>query len=287
VRTGSSTSPTSTVATQPLSSPQNPLPNVTNTPLAASSTSGASGNAPAAVSNFKGTALDLHLMLQWGPVTNAHSYRIYRKEAGSPAAAELLPYRVDFPNGVPGTTTGLTIVDPHLVPDVDMMYVVEAVSVNGTASPPSSTLTLRTPVFLTTGSTGSRFLKDVVGKSQPLTELMGAGGSVVTWTWDAVDRHFGFGIAIDVVPDVGLGATDRLRGFVLTPPISDQTVSVSQSLTTWSRAIPARSTVYFCYSRWRLDHPATNVPDLRQLFPVGSGPDFQDATITCKRTQVP
>jgi hypothetical protein len=287
VRTSSSTSPALTAATPPLTSPQNPLPNVNDKPLAESSTSDAAGNVPTAPANFKGTALDLHLMLQWAPVTGAASYRVSRKEAGSPAAGELLPYRVDFPNGVPGATTGLTIVDPHLVPNVDMTYVVEAVFANGTSSPPSATLTLRTPAFLATGSTRARVLKDVVGNPGRLTELRNAMGSTVTWTWDAVSSHFGYGIAIDVVPNVGLGATERVRTFLLTPPISDQMVGVSQSLTTWSRAIPANSTVYFCLSRWRLDHPATDVSDLRQLFPSGSTPDFQNDTITCRRTIVP
>jgi hypothetical protein len=140
---------------------------------------------------------------------------------------------------------------------------------------------------LGSGSTRDRYLKDVVGTPRQLTELKGAVGSMMTWTWDAVSRHFGYGRAIDVVPNAGLGATERVRTFLLTPPISDQTVSVSQSLTTWSRAIPANSTVYFCFSRWRLDHPATDVSDLRQLLPSGSNPDFENDTLTCRRTIVP
>ena len=277
-----------TAATQGPTSPSNPLNNVGGS-SSGSTTSSSGGNVPIGPTNFKGTDIDLHLLLQWTAVPNAVSYNIYRKEATSPAAGTLLPYRVDFPNGVSGVFSGAGTIDPHLAPNVDMLYVVEAVFADGTTSPPSTTLKLRTPGGLPTGSILTRALKSVIGPAQNLPELGGAFGCLVTWTWDPVSRHFGFGVAIDIVPNAGLGATHRIRDFLVTPPISPQTVNVATTATSWTVAVPANSTVHFCYSRWRLDHPATAIPDITLLFQGVSATTSTYSTqgLACERKIVP
>lgn len=274
-------------ATQGLSSPTNPLPDAGGPPPTQTNTSSGTGNGPSGPASFKSTTVDLHILLQWSPVPAAVSYNIYRREGGSTAPGALLPYRVEFPTGVAGVFTGAGTIDPHLTPNASMTYVVEAVFADGTRSLPSANETITAPAFLGGAPTWSLTPKVAVAPAQSLPALNGGVGSVVTWTWDPVDRHFGFGIAIDIVPNAGLAGTQRIRDFLLTPPVTNQTMNVPLTATTWSQAIPSNSTVYFCYSRWRLDHPGTAIPDIAWLYPRNSGSSYTNSVFACERTIVP